>query len=142
VARTGDQKKKIAAPYRLLAITTLAVVAIAGCGSSSSSSAPSSGSSTALPGTGKPPIVMGAKSFTEANGNPAWLLHPAASKWAAFSAVCTHQGCPVQWVGGGFQCPCHGATYDANGQVTGGPAPAPLPAIPISVADGQVRTNK
>jgi len=65
VARTGDQKKKIAAPYRLLAITTLAVVAIAGCGSSSSSSAPSSGSSTALPGTGKPPIVMGAKSFTE-----------------------------------------------------------------------------
>ena len=85
--------------------------------------------------------VGSAKSFTTANGNPAWLLHPTAATFTAFSAICTHLGCPVQWAGNGFQCPCHGATYDANGKVTGGPATAPLSPIPISVADGQVRTT-
>ena len=64
MARAGDQKKKVTAPFRLLAIMALAVAAIAGCGSSASSSS-SSGSTTALPGAGKPPIVMGAKNFTE-----------------------------------------------------------------------------
>jgi thiosulfate dehydrogenase [quinone] large subunit len=97
-------------------------------------------------GGGKPitavsEVAVGdAKSFTAPDGGPAWLLHPTNSTFTAFSATCTHQGCPVQWAGGGFQCPCHGATYDANGQVTGGPAPAPLTPIPVTVADGQVRT--
>lgn len=84
--------------------------------------------------------VGSAKSFTTASGEPAWLLHPTSSNFAAFSAVCTHQGCPVQWAGNGFQCPCHGATYDSRGNVTGGPAPAPLASIPVNVVDGEVRT--
>jgi len=82
--------------------------------------------------------VGDAKSFTGPDGNPAWLLHPSTATFTAFSAVCTHQGCPVQWAGGQFQCPCHGATYDANGQVTGGPAPSPLQSINVKVIDGQV----
>jgi Rieske Fe-S protein len=46
----------------------------------------------------------------------------------AISAVCTHAGCTVNAGGlGGFDCPCHGSTFDANGTVTGGPALAPLP---------------
>jgi thiosulfate dehydrogenase [quinone] large subunit len=85
--------------------------------------------------------VGDAKNFTAPDGGPAWLLHPTNSTFTAFSAICTHQGCPVQWARGGFQCPCHGATYDANGQVTGGPAPAPLTPIPVTVANGQVRTT-
>lgn len=85
--------------------------------------------------------VGSAKSFTTANGQPAWLLHPSASTFAAVSAICTHQGCPVQWVGNGFQCPCHGATYDATGRPTGGPAIGPLAPIAVTVTDGQVRTN-
>ncbi len=84
--------------------------------------------------------VGAAKSLSEPNGSPAWLLHPTASTFTAYSAVCTHQGCPVQWAGGGFQCPCHGATYDASGQATGGPAQGPLTPIPVTVVDGQVRT--
>jgi thiosulfate dehydrogenase [quinone] large subunit len=85
--------------------------------------------------------VGNAKGFTTANGSPAWLLHPDQATFKAFSAVCTHQGCPVQWAGDGFHCPCHGATYDSSGNVTGGPAPAPLPPIPVAVANGQVRTT-
>jgi thiosulfate dehydrogenase [quinone] large subunit len=84
--------------------------------------------------------VGDAKSFTLANGDPGWLLHPSANSFAAVSAICTHQGCPVQWAGGGFQCPCHGATYDASGKATGGPARGPLAPIAVKVVDGQVRT--
>lgn len=44
----------------------------------------------------------------------------------ALSLTCTHQGCSVHKEvvanGEGFQCPCHGAAYDANGTVVQGPA--------------------
>jgi len=58
----------------------------------------------------------------------------------AFSAICTHQGCLVSAVANGkITCPCHGSTFDANsGAVLGGPAPAPLPAVPVRVANGTV----
>jgi thiosulfate dehydrogenase [quinone] large subunit len=82
--------------------------------------------------------VGSSKTFTAPNGARAYLLHPATDTFMAFNATCTHQGCPVSHVGPGFRCPCHGATYDQNGQVTGGPAPAPLIKIPVNVVDGQV----
>ncbi|MFD4637365.1 Rieske 2Fe-2S domain-containing protein [Lentzea sp. NPDC058436] len=82
--------------------------------------------------------VGSSKSFTMPNGTPAHLLRPAPDTFLAFNASCSHQGCPVAYVGPGFRCPCHGATYDESGQVTGGPAPAPLTKIPIKVVEGQV----
>jgi thiosulfate dehydrogenase [quinone] large subunit len=85
--------------------------------------------------------VGSAKSFSTADGNPAWLLHPSQGTFKAYSAVCTHQGCPVQWDGNGFQCPCHGATYDSSGGATGGPATGPLAPIAVTVLDGQVETT-
>lgn len=83
-------------------------------------------------------VVGSSKSFTMPDGTPAYLLRPAPDTFLAFNATCSHQGCPVSYVGPGFRCPCHGATYDENGQVTGGPAPAPLIKIPIKVVEGQV----
>ncbi|MCL2449770.1 MAG: Rieske (2Fe-2S) protein [Polyangiaceae bacterium] len=45
----------------------------------------------------------------------------------AMTLTCTHAGCTVDAVAPtGLVCPCHGSTFDANGDVTGGPAPAPL----------------
>ncbi|MEO0755464.1 MAG: FAD-dependent oxidoreductase [Cyanobacteria bacterium J06648_16] len=44
----------------------------------------------------------------------------------ALSLTCTHQGCSVhkevESDADGFLCPCHGAAYDEQGQVLGGPA--------------------
>ena len=99
--------------------------------------ATTTGSATVIAATSAVPQGQ-AKSFTAADGQPAYLLHPSADSFVAFSAICTHQGCTVQFAGGAFQCPCHGATYDANGQVTGGPAPAPLNPIPVKVVGGNV----
>ena len=79
-----------------------------------------------------------AHKFTAADGNPAFLLQPKAGTFTAYSAVCTHEGCPVSRTGNGFQCPCHGASYDDSGQVTGGPARRPLAKIAVAVKDGYV----
>jgi cytochrome b6-f complex iron-sulfur subunit len=46
----------------------------------------------------------------------------------AISTVCTHLGCVVTFDDEtGFECPCHGSTFAADGKVTKGPAPTPLP---------------
>lgn len=61
----------------------------------------------------------------------------------AFSAKCTHLGCEVNKVSGGkIFCPCHGSTFDATtGAVIQGPAGSPLPAVPVTVENGDVVTS-
>jgi cytochrome b6-f complex iron-sulfur subunit len=62
-------------------------------------------------------------------------------KVEAFSAVCTHLGCVIQWQPAHDQawyCPCHHGRYARDGRVVGGPPPRPLSPIPASVRDGQV----
>ncbi len=76
--------------------------------------------------------------FTDpASGDPAVLIRLADSSVVAFDAVCTHQGCTVQYdpPSGLLFCPCHGAVYDPthNADVLQGPAPAPLTPLPIVV---------
>ena len=67
----------------------------------------------------------------------------AADGVVAYSAVCTHQGCPVNmWSKDhdAFVCSCHGSVYDPKkgAEVLAGPAPRPLPALGLKVADGAV----
>jgi Rieske Fe-S protein len=58
----------------------------------------------------------------------------------AYSAVCTHQQCWVtDWLKSTkvLQCPCHQSQYDLRhgAKVVGGPAPRPLPALPLKLSD-------
>jgi cytochrome b6-f complex iron-sulfur subunit len=48
--------------------------------------------------------------------------------YVAIAQSCTHEGCSIAFNQGGndFVCPCHGGTYDLDGNVTSGPPPAPL----------------
>ena len=60
---------------------------------------------------------------------------------AAYSAICTHQGCEVgAWDAETktLWCPCHDSKYDPreNGRVVGGPAPKRLAALPLKLEDG------
>ena len=73
-------------------------------------------------------------------GSPAVLVHLDNGDFVAYSAVCTHQGCTVAYQGGQLACPCHGSVFDpANGgAVVAGPAPTPLPEIPVKVQGGEV----
>ena len=59
------------------------------------------------------------------------------------TAVCTHLGCTVHMVETGYQCPCHGSTYDLLGHNTGGPAPKPLVYFKVfKGASGDIMVNK
>jgi thiosulfate dehydrogenase (quinone) large subunit len=87
------------------------------------------------------PVGEAAQFNDPATGNPAWMVCLKRGSFAAFSAVCTHAGCIVQYQAGSkeFVCPCHGGVYSARtGQVLGGPPPTPLPSIPVQVSNGQL----
>jgi rieske iron-sulfur protein len=61
----------------------------------------------------------------------------------AFSAICPHAGCIVSsWIAERriMLCPCHGSEYDpaAAGAVVWGPAPRPLPHLPLGLDGGLV----
>jgi cytochrome b6-f complex iron-sulfur subunit len=56
----------------------------------------------------------------------------------AISTICTHLGCIVRATGDGFECPCHGSGFRADGTVTKGPAPRPLDWLKVSVTAGAI----
>jgi len=68
----------------------------------------------------------------------------AADGIVAFSAICSHAGCPVTgWIVGEsgkqvLKCFCHNSEYDPrqNAAVVFGPAPRKLAALPLKIADG------
>ena len=62
--------------------------------------------------------------------------------YLAFSKVCTHAGCPVglyQQVTHQLVCPCHQSVFDVGpghpGSNVFGPAPRPLPQLPLYIDD-------
>ncbi|MGA7416050.1 MAG: Rieske (2Fe-2S) protein [Bryobacteraceae bacterium] len=59
---------------------------------------------------------------------PALLVRVNETEFKAFSAVCTHLNCTVQYRDSTQQiwCACHNGTYDLNGRVVSGPPPNPL----------------
>lgn len=70
---------------------------------------------------------------------------PGRENWSpagylAFSKVCTHAGCPVGLYEEQFQqllCPCHQSLFNVleGAQPVFGPAPRPLPQLPLTVDD-------
>lgn len=56
------------------------------------------------------------------------IANTGNENFVAVSQTCTHMGCTVQYDNSSqhFICPCHGGTYDTNGQVLYGPPPYPL----------------
>jgi cytochrome b6-f complex iron-sulfur subunit len=74
--------------------------------------------------------------FFQFQGHPAVLLQKSPGVFLAFSAICTHLGCIIQWVPekGEFLCPCHGGRFAGDGRVLGGPPPKPLASIPVALS--------
>lgn len=67
------------------------------------------------------------------------VTQPVAGQFAAFSAVCTHQGCVVAEVTDGtINCDCHGSRFALDGSVANGPATKPLPARAVRVSGDQI----
>jgi cytochrome b6-f complex iron-sulfur subunit len=60
----------------------------------------------------------------------------------AISTVCTHLGCIVTPTAGGFECPCHGSQFEADGSVVKGPAPRGLPWLLVSARGGTLTVDE
>jgi cytochrome b6-f complex iron-sulfur subunit len=107
-------------------------------GSQKSSGGDAKASGTAI--SGESEVAPGSAYKFKDSGNPAFLVHLDNGDFVAYSAICTHQGCTVDYKDGNLACPCHGSVFDpANGAaVVAGPAPRPLPEIPVKVEGGEV----
>jgi cytochrome b6-f complex iron-sulfur subunit len=83
--------------------------------------------------------VGGTKAITY-GGTPLMVVRTPESL-RAFSLVCTHLGCLVEWQTdkNEFYCPCHDGRFDEFGDVLAGPPPIPLEQFPVNV-DGDTVT--
>ncbi len=65
------------------------------------------------------------------------VIRTGDSKFIALNITCTHKKCDVEYDGSGFECPCHGSTYDKNGKVTNGPATKNLKSYKTSYNEAE-----
>jgi len=86
------------------------------------------------------PVGGGKEVKDPVSGDPAWVLQLESGAFTAFSAVCPHQGCAVNFESArdGFACPCHGSRFSATGELRRGPATRGLTPIAVHAADGVV----
>ena len=117
--------------------TTVAAIAIAGAGLGKIFPKSDSGASA-----GPKNIIKGASfkvgqthNFVSKAGTPAVLFRTKNGIFA-YSAVCTHQGCTVQFnsASSKLQCGCHGAVFDPfnEAKVVTGPTNTALPKIKVA----------
>jgi thiosulfate dehydrogenase (quinone) large subunit len=70
-------------------------------------------------------------------GDPGVVVRLPNGGYAAFDAVCPHQGCHVGWDDADslLVCPCHGATFDPAqaGRAVAGPTTQPLTGLAIAI---------
>jgi len=85
-------------------------------------------------------IPEGGVRYVNLPQGPVMLESVAGGGVRAFSAICTHLGCVIQWNKDRkeFVCPCHGGVYNFDGKVTYGPPPRPLDVIQATVRSGEV----
>jgi len=71
---------------------------------------------------------------------PVMLVRTTETEWRAFSAVCTHLNCTVQYKESSHQiwCACHNGLYNLNGQVVSGPPPHPLEPYSVHIRGDEV----
>ena len=75
---------------------------------------------------------------------PGILVRTAAGELRAFSAVCTHLNCTVQYRPdfGQIWCACHNGHFDLNGKNVEGPPPRPLEAFVVNARGHQLVVSK
>lgn len=75
---------------------------------------------------------------------PALLIRTAEGELRAFSAICTHLGCTVNYDAESkvIWCPCHNGMFDLHGRNVGGPPPRPLPEYRVNLRNGKIVVTK
>lgn len=106
------------------------------------------------PGTGKTSVSAGkvgelrpnqGKIFKFGNSPGILILKPGgdpdnATSYVAFTAVCTHLNCTVQYRDDikEIWCACHNGHFDLNGNVISGPPPKPLAQYRVAIKGEEI----
>ena len=71
---------------------------------------------------------------------PVIIVRKPEGEYIAFSGVCTHLDCIVQFRKdyGQIYCACHNGRYDLNGRNVSGPPPAPLKKFGVTIKEDEV----
>jgi Rieske Fe-S protein len=75
---------------------------------------------------------------------PGILVRTAGGELRAFSAVCTHLNCTVQYADDSHRiwCACHNGIFDLNGRVVTGPPPDPLEEYAVNIRGEDVMVSR
>lgn len=75
---------------------------------------------------------------------PAIIIDTPSGELRAFSAVCSHLQCTVQYRPDmqKIYCACHGGVYDLNGRNIAGPPPRPLQEYKVAVKGNDIIVSK
>ncbi len=75
---------------------------------------------------------------------PAILIRTKKGEYRAFTAVCTHLDCTVQYREDFLHiwCACHNGHYDLKGINIAGPPPRPLEWFKVDINEGKVFVSK
>ena len=75
---------------------------------------------------------------------PAILIETPSGDIRAFTAVCTHLQCTVQYRADLKQiwCACHNGHYDLNGINVAGPPPRPLERYTVNIKDDNIYVQR
>jgi Rieske Fe-S protein len=107
------------------------------------------------PASGEPAtqsVVAAQSSHVKANSGlvfkfgsrPGLLIRTPDGELRAFSAVCTHLDCTVQYKSDTSQiwCACHNGFYDLHGNVVSGPPPRPLETLAVNQRGDEVVVSR
>ena len=72
-----------------------------------------------------------------------YVTKDAAGKLRVLTSICPHLGCTVPWnkEKSQFVCPCHGATFAADGTRVSGPSLRGMDTLETTVQDGQLMVS-
>ncbi len=75
---------------------------------------------------------------------PGILIRTPQGELRAFTAICTHLGCIVQYGSehSDIWCACHNGHYDLNGKNVSGPPPRPLAPYIVKVQGNEIVVSK
>lgn len=137
----GEPLTRRAALAQALGFTAAATGAIAGVSLLFRGAVPARAKAAAVPNAvaDSTALAPGDAISVTADGLPALVIRGADGGLTAFSAVCTHAGCDVEWREGEIRCPCHHARFDpATGEPVRGPARMPLTPLTVVERDGKI----
>jgi Rieske Fe-S protein len=75
---------------------------------------------------------------------PGIVVRTSAGEFRAFTAVCTHLNCTVQYRQDmqHMWCACHGGQFDLNGINVAGPPPRPLEQYAVNLSGDDIVVSK